>query len=271
MRACSLLAFVALGCTTPPPSGPAKREPQAIAKPQPSAAAAASNHSPPIAAPSASHQPSAAHHGDHSHHHGDGYQMDFSEVERFARHFDDPKRDAWQRPAEVVALMQLGPGQTVADIGAGTGYFLPHLARAVGQKGRVFALDVEPNMVEYMRRRIRELGVSQLGAAHVEAAVVPPDDPKLAPASVDRILIVNTWHHIGQRSAYAGKLARALKRGGSVWVVDFTRESDIGPPADHRISAEDVLAEFARAGFEAAIVSDETLPKQYVVRASLGR
>jgi len=191
--------------------------------------------------------------------------MDFSEVERFARHFDDPKRDAWQRPAEVVALMQLQTGQTVADIGAGTGYFLPHLARAVGPKGRVFALDVEPNMVEYMRRRIREIGVSQ-----VEAAVVPPDDPKLAPASVDRILIVNTWHHIGQRSAYAGKLARALKRGGSVWIVDFTRESDIGPPADHRLSAEDVVSELRGGGLDAVIVSGETLPKQYVVRASVG-
>lgn len=269
MRACSMLAFVALGCTTPPSSSPAKREASGSAEPPPSAAP--SNHSPPPAAPGASQQHSASHQGGHSHHHGDGYQMDFSEVERFARHFDDPKRDAWQRPAEVVALMQLQTGQAVADIGAGTGYFLPHLARAVGQKGRVFALDVEPNMVEYMRRRIRALGVSHPEAARVEVALVPPDDPKLAAASVDRILIVNTWHHIGRRSVYAGKLARALKRGGSVWIVDFTRESDIGPPADHRLSAEDVLRELTEGGLEAVIVSGETLPKQYVVRASMRR
>lgn len=192
--------------------------------------------------------------------------MDFSEVERFARHFDDPSRDAWQRPAEVVKLMQLQAGQVVADIGAGTGYFLSHLAQAVGPKGRVIALDVEPNMVEFMRRRAQTSGWSQ-----VSAGTVPPDDPKLQPASVDRILIVNTWHHIGQRPVYAAKLARALKRGGSVWVVDFTRESDIGPPADHRLSAEEVLAELAAGGLRAAVVTEETLPKQYVVRGSLER
>lgn len=202
----------------------------------------------------------------HAHHHGDGYRMDFSEVERFARHFDDPKRDAWQRPAEVITLMQLQAGQVVADIGAGTGYFLPHLAQAVGPKGRVLALDVEPNMVEYMRRRAREKNWSQ-----VLPGVIPANDPKLQPRSVDRILVVNTWHHIGQRSAYAAKLAQALKRGGSVWIVDFTRESDIGPPADHRLSAEEVVGELAAGGLQAAVVPAETLPKQYIVRGSLER
>jgi len=202
----------------------------------------------------------------HAHHHGGGYHMDFSEVERFARHFDDPSRDAWQRPTEVVQLMQLQAGQVVADIGAGTGYFLSHLARGVGPKGRVLALDVEPNMVEYMRRR-----GGQEGWAQVFPGVIPPDDPKLQPASVDRILIVNTWHHIGQRSQYAAKLARALKRGGSVWIVDFTPESDIGPPADHRLTSEQVVTELAGGGLRAAVVTAETLPKQYVVRGSLER
>ncbi len=202
----------------------------------------------------------------HAHHHGDGYKMDFSEVERFARHFDDPSRDGWQRPHEVVQLMQLQAGQVVADIGAGTGYFLSHLAQAVGPKGKVLALDVEPNMVEYMRRRGSAQGWSQ-----VFPSVIPSDDPKLQAGTVDRVLIVNTWHHIGQRPAYAAKLARALKRGGSVWVVDFTPESDIGPPADHRLSPEEVVAELAGGGLRAAVVTAETLSKQYVVRGSLER
>lgn len=202
----------------------------------------------------------------HAHHHGDGYRMDFSEVERFARHFDDPARDAWQRPQEVVQLMQLQAGQVVADIGAGTGYFLPHLARAVGPKGRVLALDVEPNMVEYMRRRGQQQGWTQ-----VAPALIPADDPNLKADSVDRVLIVNTWHHIGQRTAYASKLARALKRGGSVWVIDFTPESDIGPPADHRLSAEEVVSELTGGGLSAAVIKQETLPKQYVVRGSRER
>lgn len=276
MRTWSLFTCVALGCTSPPP---ASTTPEARAEAKPHAPAAASSPRPTSAtAPppvTAIHEPQKRagdpsdaheHAAGHAHHHGGGYQMDFSEVERFARHFDDPSRDAWQRPAQVVKLMQLQPGQVVADIGAGTGYFLPHLAQAVGPKGRVVALDVEPNMVEFMRRRVQASGWSQ-----VSAGTVLPDDPKLQPASVDRILIVNTWHHIGQRPVYAAKLAQALKRGGSVWIVDFTRESDIGPPADHRLSAEEVLTELAAGGLNATVVTEETLPKQYVVRGSLER
>ena len=274
MRAWPLFAFVVLGCT-PPSSRPTAPEPEGGTKP-PAPAAAPSSASP-LSSASAGPQSSAyeeaghapadhAHGAGHGHHHRDGYHMDFSEVERFARHFDDPTRDAWQRPAEVVKLMHLQAGQVVADIGAGTGYFLSHLAQAVGPKGRVLALDVEPNMVEYMRRRAHESSLVQ-----VEAVAIPPDDPKLAPGSVDRILIVNTWHHIDRRSAYAAKLAQALKRGGTVWIVDFTRESDIGPPADHRLSAEEVVAELSGGGLTAVVVTEETLPKQYVVRGSLGR
>lgn len=187
--------------------------------------------------------------------------MDFSEVERFAKHFDDPARDGWQRPVELVTLMKLAPGQTVADIGAGTGYFLSHLSKAVGPAGKVLALDVEPMMVKYIDRRTREQAL-----ANVEAAAIPPDDPKLAPASVDRVLIVNTWHHIGGRSAYAAKLRAALRPGGSVWIVDFTKDSDMGPPAEHRLTAEEVIAELGAGGLRAEVVA-ETLPKQYVVKA----
>ena len=121
-------------------------------------------------------------------------------------------------------------------------------------------------MVEHLAQRVRERNLT-----NVEARAVPYDDPKLEPASVDHVLIVNTWHHIDRRSAYAAKLAQALKRGGTVWIVDFTRESDIGPPADHRLSAEEVVAELSAGGLTAVVVTEETLPKQYVVRGSLGR
>lgn len=188
--------------------------------------------------------------------------MDFSEVERFAQHFDDPKRAAWQKPDEVVRLLELRAGGTVADIGAGTGYFLAALSRAVGPQGRVLALDVEPNMVAYMKRRAEREGL-----ANVEARTVAPDDPGLAPASVDRILIVNTWHHIGDRARYSALLRQALRADGAVLVVDFTRESDIGPPAEHRLPPEQVAKELASGGLRAEIVRDESLPKQYVVRA----
>jgi ubiquinone/menaquinone biosynthesis C-methylase UbiE len=190
--------------------------------------------------------------------------MDFSAVERFARHFDGAERDVWQKPAEVVRFLELSAGQIVADIGAGTGYFLPYLSRAAGAQGRVLALDVEPNMVEYMKQRSRKSGF-----ANVEPRVVAPDDPGLTPGSVDHILVVNTWHHVDDRVSYAGKLARALRPAGTLLIVDFTLESDQGPPKEHRLSAEQVVKELEGGGLRAEIVRGETLPKQYLVRGSL--
>lgn len=201
-------------------------------------------------------------HGRHHHgHHGQGHDHDFSDVERFAEIFDDPERAAWQKPDEVVALMGLQPGQTVADLGAGTGYFLSRLSAAVGPEGRVLGLDVEPNMVAHMQERI---AAEELG--NTEAREVPTDDPGLAPASVDAILIVDTWHHIGEREAYAAKLFGALKPGGAVFVVDFTRDAPHGPPAEMRLSPLTVAEELASAGFEIRTLQ-ESLPHQYVVRA----
>lgn len=222
-------------------------------------------HEPNRPAQSAQPQPEPAH-AHHSHDGGKGYTKDFSQVERFAKHFDDPARDAWQQPELVVKHLQAAPGQTVADIGAGTGYFIPYLAEAVGPTGRVLALDVEPNMVEYMNGRIQKAGLQ-----NVSATVVATDDPGLPEASVDRVLIVNTWHHIAQRPSYAAKLAHALKPAGSLLIVDFTSKSDIGPPERHRLTPQQVIDELQSAGLAAEIVETEQLPKQYLVRANLSK
>ncbi|MCC7387091.1 MAG: class I SAM-dependent methyltransferase [Deltaproteobacteria bacterium] len=208
----------------------------------------------------ASHPPAAA--GDAERHHGhSGHGMPhrFEHAEDWAKRFDDPSRDAWQKPAEVVALLGLQPGMSVADLGAGTGYFLRHLSGAIGAGGRVFALDVEADMIRYMKARAER---EQL--ANVEARQVPFDDPALAPGSVDRILIVDTWHHLGDRAAYSKKLAAALKPGGGVFVVDFTMETEKGPPTQHRLTPEQVIAELEAGGLVAKVV-EESLPDQYVV------
>ena len=210
-------------------------------------------------------------HADHgaghpgAHGHGGGHaahQHDFSDAERWAALFDDPERDEWQRPGHVVELLALEPGMTVADLGAGTGYFLPHLAPAVGAEGTVLALDVEPNMVEHMRERVDENDIQG-----VEPRVVQPDDPGLAAGSVDRVLIVNTWHHISDREEYGRKLREGLRPGGFVLVVDFTRDSPHGPPPEMRLPAQAVADELAAAGLETAVV-EESLPYQYAVRAT---
>lgn len=191
----------------------------------------------------------------------DGFHRDFSDVERFAKHFDTKARDVWQKPREVLRLLEVHPADIVADLGTGTGYFVPYLSRAVGPSGHVLALDVEPKMVEYVRRRAETERL-----VNVEARRVPFDDPGLAASSVDRILIVNTWHHIDDREHYSAKLRRALRDMGFVLVVDFTEDSDIGPPPQHRLPARRVVEELSAGGFSARVL-EETLPKQYVVRA----
>ena len=212
----------------------------------------------------AGHPGAGSHDGPHGHGslaHAE-HNHDFSDVERWAAMFDDPERDAWQRPTEVVALLSIEPGATVVDLGAGTGYFLPHLAPAVGEAGRVIALDVEPAMVEHMQRRIAENAIPR-----AEARTVAPDDPQLEPESVDRILIVDTWHHIEDRVAYAQKLRDALRPGGSILVVDFTLDAPRGPPAAMRLAPEAVATELREAGLGVE-VTEESLPMQYAVRAT---
>jgi SAM-dependent methyltransferase len=185
---------------------------------------------------------------------------DFSDVAHFEAMFDAPDRSSWQRPVEVVALLAIESGATVVDLGTGTGYFLPFLSAAVGPRGRVLALDTEPAMIEHVRARAEREGL-----APVEARVVQPGDPELPARSVDAILIVNTWHHLPDRAAYAARLRDALRPGGAVLVVDFTLESPHGPPAEHRIPPETVLAELRAGGLEPALVP-ESLPYQYAVR-----
>ncbi|MCG8454736.1 MAG: methyltransferase domain-containing protein, partial [Holophagales bacterium] len=194
------------------------------------------------------------HHGNgHEDLHADGFHHDFSDAERWAKVFDDPGRAEWQKPEELLRLVGVASGMRVADIGAGTGFFLGYLAQAVGEQGKVYALDVAEELVVHMRDR-----AEASGWPNVEARLVAPDDPGLEPASVDRILIVNTWHHIDDRPAYTRRLADGLTPGGSVVVVDYTLESEEGPPKAHRLPAERVVRELEAGGLEAEVL-EETL------------
>ncbi|HZS41598.1 MAG TPA: class I SAM-dependent methyltransferase [Polyangia bacterium] len=168
---------------------------------------------------------------------------------------EDPSRDAWQKPDEVLRALALAPGQTVCDIGAGPGYFALRLARA-GQ--HVLAVDVEPRILEVLRERI-----VKAGARGVTPILALPDDPLLPPASCDLILIVDTFHHFPDGAAYLARLARALEPGGRVVNIDFhKRELPVGPPPDHKVAREEFLAIAARAGF--TVDAEPTfLPYQY--------
>lgn len=194
-----------------------------------------------------------------AHAHGASHDGGHHDPNRWLETLDDPARDAWQKPREVVSAMAISEGMVIADIGAGTGYFEPHLSRAVGARGRVLALDISPELVAHMRRRFGESGLT-----NVEARLVSPADPGLATGSIDRVLIVDTWHHITDRVEYARKLLKALAPTGRIVIVDYPVDAPTGPPPELRVSERQVVAELEAAGFRARIEPD-ALERQYVV------
>jgi SAM-dependent methyltransferase len=185
----------------------------------------------------------------HDHHHR------FDDAEKWAHIFDDPKRDEWQRPHEVIRALAPAPDAAVADVGAGTGYFAVRLARML-PKGRVYAADVEPNMVRHLAQRAQREKL-----ANIVAVQSAPDDASL-PDKVDLALLVDVYHHIEDRRRYFEKLKGALKPGGRVAIIDFTLDSRYGPPPRARIHPDRVKAELAAAGYALAEQHD-FLPEQY--------
>jgi ubiquinone/menaquinone biosynthesis C-methylase UbiE len=189
-------------------------------------------------------------HADHS----------FADVEHYAARFESPERAAWQKPDEVVAALGVKPGMTMADIGAGTGYFARRFAQAIGPTGSVFAVDLEPNMLVYMRHR-----AEQDGQANLIPVLASQDDPRLPDGATELIFVCDTWHHISDRVNYARRLQQDLSPGGRVVIVDFLPgELPVGPPPEAKLSAEQVKAEFAQAGYQLA-ASLDFLDYQYVL------
>ncbi len=178
----------------------------------------------------------------------------FEDAERWSKIFDDPGRDAWQKPDEVLRTLALAPDAAVADVGSGTGYFAVRLARVVTQ-GRVYGADLEPDMVRFLNERAAKERLPNL-ASHRAA----PDDPRL-PAPVDLVLVVDTYHHIGERERYFKRLRQALKAGGRVAIIDFKPDSPVGP-RHGRIPSAQVSAEMVRAGYRLA-AEHGFLPYQY--------
>ncbi len=195
----------------------------------------------------------------------DSTQRDMQEMHRlhqdpkaYLAMLDDPKRDAYQRPHEVITALKLREGEVIADLGAGSGYFTFRLARHVGENGRVYAVDVSPDMVVHLNRRIRDLK-----AKNVVSILAAPDDPLLADASIDRFFICDTWHHIENHPRYLGLLKKMLKPGGQVVMIDVRKsETPVGPPLAMRIARDDLVKEMETNGFQLA-AEHTFLPHQY--------
>jgi ubiquinone/menaquinone biosynthesis C-methylase UbiE len=175
-----------------------------------------------------------------------------------------PDRAAWQKPDAVIKAIGLTRGDVVADVGAGPGFFTPRLARAVGPRGHVYAVDPEPFMLDRLRSRVRAARVR-----NVTPVLGLGGDPMLPPRSCDVALIVDTYHHFDDGVRFLRALARALRPRGRLVNIDFDkRETPVGPPVEHRVAREDFLRDAERAGLRLA-AEHRFLPHQYflVLRA----
>jgi SAM-dependent methyltransferase len=172
-----------------------------------------------------------------------------------------------EQPDTAIRLLKIPRGASVADIGAGSGYMTVLLAGAVGPTGRVYANDVQPQMVDMLRRRFQGPRYTQVTV--VQGAV---DDPKLPAASVDLELLVDVYHELSQPQAMLRHLRQALKPSGRLALVEYRKEDPTIPiRPEHKMSVRDAKMEVEAEGFTLSKV-DEALPRQHLlVFAPAGR
>jgi cyclopropane fatty-acyl-phospholipid synthase-like methyltransferase len=169
-------------------------------------------------------------------------------------------RDSSQQPDRVVAALDLQPGNRVADLGAGGGYFTFRFAEAVGPDGRVYAIDIDPDMIAYLNDRVTESGYRNVETIEASAA-----DPRLAPASVDLLFTCNTYHHIGDRTEYFARAKVTLRPGGRVAIIDMNGEGWFAWLFGHATAPETIRSEMEAAGYTLAQQHDFLSGQSFLV------
>ena len=153
-------------------------------------------------------------------------------------------RDDWQQPQRVIESLQLRPGAVIADLGAGGGYFTFRLARAVGPAGKVYAVDIDREMVELVAAQAKKDAVS-----NVETILAKTDDPLLPQTGVDLVFTTNAYHHFDNRVTYFAKIRKYLRPGGRIAVIDFDRRAWLEGLLRHYIPSEFIKREMEQAGY----------------------
>jgi ubiquinone/menaquinone biosynthesis C-methylase UbiE len=185
----------------------------------------------------------------------------FDDPSEWIERFESPERTAWQRPDDVIASLKLQDDAKIADLGAGTGYFAVRFAAAAPQ-GRVYAVDIEPKMVEWLTQRATEAG-----HANLEAVLGEASDPKL-PEPVDLAFMCDVFHHLADPQAYFEAIAGSLRPGARVVIVDFRKELPAdapGPPEAMRMHHDQISAHMQAAGYRLARQDLELLEYQYLL------
>lgn len=174
-------------------------------------------------------------------------------------------RENWQKPQMVISRLGDLSAKTVADIGAGTGYFTMRLAR---KARKVIAIDIDEDFLAYINRRISSTRDGD--KLNVETRLTVEDDPNLQPGEADLVLVVNTYAYIGDRVAYFSKVKSGMAPGGSLVIIDFKKQMlPVGPPPEDKVSYQMVQMQLDSAGFSPIEVDTSSLDYQFTVTARL--
>ena len=205
----------------------------------------------------------------HSHHHKNGEgdslksvneYMHQSSIEDLIKRFESPERDAYQQPEKVLDYLGELENKRIIDIGAGSGYFSVKLAN---RGAKVIAADVSDEFQNALKERINKQNLK-----NIELRKIPYDSPNLADNEVDIAFIVNTYHHIENRTEYFSKVKKGTKQNGELLIIDFFKaDVPVGPSTNHKIAIDVVIAELKKAGYSNFEVNVNLLPYQYVIKA----
>ena len=199
-------------------------------------------------------------HKEHKHHKNPSNKsMHQTPVSELIERFESPERDAYQKPNEVINYLGNLENKTIMDIGAGSGYFSIPLA---DEAKKVIAADVNQEFLDYIKNRVEDNNIK-----NIEVRKIPYDSPDLKEGEVDMVLIVNTYHHINNRSDYFSKVKQGLTTDGELIIIDFFKtEVPVGPKVNHKFSIDEVMAELKVAGFESFEIEVNLLPFQYIIK-----
>lgn len=172
-------------------------------------------------------------------------------------------RDQWQKPDDVIKTLGIRPGDRVADLGSGGGYFTFRLARTVGSAGTVYAVDVDAGLNDYVADRARREGL-----AHIQVILARYDDPLLPTSGMDLIFTCNTYHHLEDRVSYFQNVRQYLRSGGRVAIVEFNGKHWLNRIFGHQTGADEIRREMEAAGYRLEAQYD-FLPRQAFLVFSL--
>jgi ubiquinone/menaquinone biosynthesis C-methylase UbiE len=172
--------------------------------------------------------------------------------------YERAERESWQKPDEIVKALELKNGDVVADIGAGTGYFSRRFAKAVAPAGKVYAVDIAADILEFLKKDSEKQNLN-----NIVLVLSKEDDPMLPENSVDLAFFSDTTHHIANRANFYRKMRPGLKKGGLMAIVDFPPDASVHPhKAEELVPRSQVIAEAEEAGFKLR-KEFKFLPRQY--------